>query len=100
MVSARRKEHEYFATSPDYGYLSSKMGSEYLAKLLSKHLESVIMARIPSITSLINKSIDELESEMDHFGRPIAVDTGAQLNIILELCRAFDRIFKEQLDGG
>lgn len=36
MVLARRKEREYFATSPDYGHLSSKMGSEYLAKLLSK----------------------------------------------------------------
>lgn len=41
-----------------------------------QHLESVIRARIPSITSLINKSIDELESEMDHLGRPIAVDAG------------------------
>ncbi|KAI5647567.1 hypothetical protein M9H77_33572 [Catharanthus roseus] len=100
MIAARRREREYFATSPDYGHLASKMGSEYLAKLLSKHLESVIRARIPSITSLINKSIEELESEMDHLGRPIAVDAGAQLYTILELCRAFDKIFKEHLDGG
>lgn len=100
MVVARHKEREYFATSPDYGHLANKMGSEYLAKLLSKHLESVIRARIPSITSLINKSIEELESEMNHLGRPIALDAGAQLYTILELCRAFERIFKEHLDGG
>ncbi|MCD7458633.1 Dynamin- protein 1E [Datura stramonium] len=100
MIYARRKEREYFATSPEYGHLASKMGSEYLAKLLSKHLEQFIKARIPSITSLINKSIDELESELDHLGRPIAVDAGAQLYTILELCRAFDKIFKEHLDGG
>ncbi|KAH7668661.1 Dynamin protein [Dioscorea alata] len=100
MIVARKKEREYFATSPDYSHLASKMGSEYLAKLLSKHLEAVIKARIPSITSLINKSIDELESEMDHLGRPIAVDAGAQLYTILELCRAFERIFREHLDGG
>ncbi|CDP09371.1 unnamed protein product [Coffea canephora] len=100
MIAARRREREYFATSPDYGHLASKMGSEYLAKLLSRHLESVIKARIPSITSLINKSIEELESEMDHLGRPIAVDAGAQLYTILELCRAFDKIFKEHLEGG
>ncbi|KAG6749222.1 hypothetical protein POTOM_046265 [Populus tomentosa] len=100
MIVARRKEREYFATSPDYGHLANKMGSEYLAKLLSKHLESAIRARIPSITSLINKTIDELESEMDHLGRPIAVDAGAQLYTILELCRAFDKVFKEHLDGG
>lgn len=100
MMSARRREREYFATSPDYGHLASKMGSEYLAKLLSMHLESVIKARIPSITSMINKSIDELESELDYLGRPIAVDAGAQLYTILELCRAFDKVFKEHLDGG
>ncbi|KAG6434507.1 hypothetical protein SASPL_106144 [Salvia splendens] len=107
MMAARHKEREYFATSPDYGHLAGKMGSEYLAKLLSRHLESVIRARIPSITSLINKSIDELEAEMDHLGRPIALDAGhlmlafqAQLYTILELCRAFDKIFKEHLDGG
>ncbi|CAN1310302.1 Phragmoplastin DRP1E [Linum perenne] len=100
MIVARHKEREYFATSPEYSHLASKMGSEYLAKLLSKHLESVIRSRIPSITSMINKTIEELESEMDHLGRPIAVDAGAQLYMILELCRAFERIFREHLDGG
>lgn len=48
-----------------------------------QHLEAVIRARIPSITSLINKSIDELESEMDHLGRPIAVDAGVGHSYLL-----------------
>ncbi|KAK6146702.1 hypothetical protein DH2020_020571 [Rehmannia glutinosa] len=60
MGSARQKEREYFESSPEYGHLAHKMGSEYLAKLLSQ----------------------------------------AQLYTILEMCRAFDRIFKEHLDGG
>ncbi|KAL8268469.1 hypothetical protein R6Q59_002267 [Mikania micrantha] len=100
MIYARRKEREYFATSPDYGHLANKMGSEYLAKLISQHLESVIKAKIPGIISLINKGIDEMEAGLDHLGRPIAIDAGAQLYTILELCRAFDKIFKEHLDGG
>ncbi|XWS22884.1 hypothetical protein CRYUN_Cryun29cG0074300 [Craigia yunnanensis] len=100
MIVARRKECEYFETSPDYGHLANKMGSEYLAKLLSKHLELVIRQRIPSIIALINKTIDELNAELDRIGRPIAADGGAQLYMILELCRAFDRVFKEHLDGG
>ncbi|KAH0642945.1 hypothetical protein KY289_033919 [Solanum tuberosum] len=100
MVVARRKECEFFATSPEYGHLANRMGSEYLAKLLSKHLESVIKARVPAILSLINTSIDELEAEMSYLGRPVAIDASAQLYAILELCRAFDRIFKEHLEGG
>ncbi|KAF3449505.1 hypothetical protein FNV43_RR10233 [Rhamnella rubrinervis] len=100
MIAARQREREFFASNPDYGHLASKMGSEYLAKLLSKHLESVIKARIPGIASSINKSIDELEAELDFLGRPVAIDAGAQLYTILELCRAFDRVFNEHLDGG
>lgn len=100
MVVARRKEREFFATSPEYGHLANRMGSEYLAKLLSKHLESVIKARVPAILTLINTSIDELEAEMSYLGKPVAIDASAQLYTILELCRAFDRIFKEHLEGG
>jgi replication fork clamp-binding protein CrfC len=38
MIAARRRERDYFAQSPDYGHLASRMGSEYLGKLLSKVL--------------------------------------------------------------
>lgn len=36
MIAARQKEREYFESSPEYGHLAHKMGSEYLAKLLSQ----------------------------------------------------------------
>ena len=39
----------------------------------------MIKSRIPSITSLINKTIDELESEMNQLGRPIALDAGVRI---------------------
>lgn len=100
MIAARRREREYFHSSPDYGHLQSKMGSEYLGRVLSKHLEAVIRSRIPSILAMINKTIDDIEAELNQIGRPLANDAGAQLYTILELCRAFDRIFKEHLDGS
>ncbi|XP_004508991.1 phragmoplastin DRP1E-like [Cicer arietinum] len=100
MIAARQREREFFTSNSDYAHLASKMGSEYLARILSKHLESVIRARIPAIASFINRSIDDLEAELAHLGRPVSVDAGAQLYTILELCRAFDRVFKEHLDGG
>ena len=47
--------------------------------VLFQHLEAVIRARIPSIISLINKNIDELEAELDRLGRPIGVDAGVSM---------------------
>lgn len=36
MIAARRREREYFQSSPEYGHLASRMGSEHLGKMLSK----------------------------------------------------------------
>ncbi|KAF9597561.1 hypothetical protein IFM89_019575, partial [Coptis chinensis] len=43
-------------------------------------LEALLLGTIPNITSLINKTIDELESEIDHLSRPIALDAGEMGN--------------------
>lgn len=47
----------------------------------------------------MNNNIDELEKELLMIGRPITGDSGAQLYLVLEMCRAFNDIFKEHLDG-
>uniref|UniRef100_A0A6N2MZI2 Dynamin-type G domain-containing protein n=1 Tax=Salix viminalis TaxID=40686 RepID=A0A6N2MZI2_SALVM len=99
MIAARRREREYFQNSPEYGHLASRMGSEHLGKLLSKHLEQVIKSRIPGLQSLISKTINELETELSRLGRPVATDAGGKLYMIMEICRSFDQIFKEHLDG-
>ncbi|KAK2993874.1 hypothetical protein RJ640_003986 [Escallonia rubra] len=99
MIAARRREREYFSSTPEYKHLSHRMGSEHLGKVLSKHLESVIKSRIPGLQSLINKTIIELETELSRLGKPIATDAGGKLYMIMEICRIFDQIFKEHLDG-
>ncbi|KAI3888467.1 hypothetical protein MKX03_015097, partial [Papaver bracteatum] len=99
MIAARRREKEYFMNSPEYKHLADRMGSEHLGKVLSKHLETVIKSRIPGIQSLINKSIADLELELGRLGKPIAADAGGKLYLIMEICRVFDQIYKEHLDG-
>ncbi|GMH21748.1 hypothetical protein Nepgr_023590 [Nepenthes gracilis] len=99
MIAARRKEREFWANSPEYKHLAQRMGSEYLAKMLSKHLENVIKSRIPGLQSLISKTIVELETELNRLGKPVATDAGGKLYMIMEICRGFDQIFKEHLDG-
>lgn len=51
MIIARKKEREYFETSPEYGHLAHKMGSEYLAKLLSQVFIPIFLI---SILVLVN----------------------------------------------
>ncbi|WMV30969.1 hypothetical protein MTR67_024354 [Solanum verrucosum] len=126
MIAARRREKEYFSSTPEYRHLANRMGSEHLGKVLSKHLESVIKSRIPGLQSLINKTIIELETELSRLGKPIATDAGSveyefafvallsvnhmscpcfacsdqgKLYMIMEICRSFDGNFKEHLDG-
>ncbi|CAL9132575.1 GED [Musa troglodytarum] len=99
MIAARRRERDYFASTPEYKHLAHRMGSEHLGKVLSKHLEQVIKSRIPGIQSLISKTIAELEGELSRLGKPIAADAGGKLYAIMEICRIFDQIYKEHLDG-
>ncbi|NP_001311837.1 dynamin-related protein 5A [Nicotiana tabacum] len=99
MIAARRREKEYFSSTPEYRHMANRMGSEHLGKVMSKHLESVIKSRIPGLQSLISKTIIELETELSRLGKPIATDAGGKLYMIMEVCRTFDGIFKEHLDG-
>ncbi|WVZ12948.1 hypothetical protein V8G54_017478 [Vigna mungo] len=99
MIAARRREREYFSNTPEYKHLAHRMGSEHLAKMLSKQLEAVIKSKIPGIQSLISKTIAELEAELSRLGKPVAADEGGKLYSIMEICRSFDQIFKEHLDG-
>ncbi|KAF7826181.1 dynamin-related protein 5A-like [Senna tora] len=99
MIAARRRENDYFSSTPEYRHLASRMGSVHLGKVLSKHLETVIKSRIPGLQSLISKTIGELESELNRLGRPIAADTGGKLYMVMEICRTFDQIYKDHLDG-
>ena len=57
IVAARRKEREYFQSSPDYGHLASRMGSEYLAKLLSKVSMPSILLRLALLWALNIKGL-------------------------------------------
>ncbi|PRQ17402.1 putative dynamin central domain, dynamin, GTPase domain, GTPase effector domain, Dynamin superfamily [Rosa chinensis] len=99
MIAARRREREYFSGTPEYKHLAHRMGSEYLAKMLSQHLETVIKTKIPGIWSLINETIIELETELSHLGKPTATDDVGKLYAIMDICRLFDEVYKEHLDG-
>lgn len=59
-------------------FLLSRCGHYSVLQILVnvQHLEQVIKSRIPGIQSLINKTIAELEGELNRLGKPIAADAG------------------------
>lgn len=46
-----------------------------------QHLEAVIRAKIPSIVAMINKTIDEIEAQLDKLGRPVGGDAGVRTTV-------------------
>lgn len=53
--------------------------SNCICHVVVQHLEAVIKARIPSIQAMINKSIDEIELELNQIGRPLTNDAGVRI---------------------
>lgn len=61
--------------------------------LFIQHLEAVIRAKIPSIIAMINKTIDEIEAQLDRLGRPIGGDAGVRITVFFnDLCYVVARI--------
>ncbi|KAF3448717.1 hypothetical protein FNV43_RR09430 [Rhamnella rubrinervis] len=58
MFAARRRERDYFTSTPEYKHLAHRMG----------------------IQSLIGKTISDLDSELARLGKPIAADAGLLRN--------------------
>lgn len=63
---------------------------------LYQHLETVIKQKLPSIVALINKSIDEINAELDRIGRPIAVDSGVRF---LPICNRYYELHQDRTDS-
>lgn len=68
--------------------------------LFIQHLEAVIRAKIPSIIAMINKTIDEIEAQLDRLGRPIGGDAGVRITVFFnDLCYAVMRIIHMHCRG-
>mmetsp|Transcript_7648 Transcript_7648/g.28161 ORF Transcript_7648/g.28161 Transcript_7648/m.28161 type:complete len:614 (-) Transcript_7648:640-2481(-) len=102
MVTARRKEKEYFETHPQYKDISFRMGTAFLAKSLGDHLLAVIKEKVPMITNLVNTQAEELEKQIAGMGQPLPKTRGGMMNMALEMCRKFEKSFGDKIDkeGG
>lgn len=99
MNDARRKEMEFFEGSSDYKGLRN-IGTSYLSTDLSEKLIASVRRQLPNISGFLNKSILDLNRELDSMGGPAATGRGEMVHAVLTLARRFETAFAKHIDGG
>lgn len=99
MNDARRKELEFFESTTDYKGLRN-VGTGYLATDLSEKLVASVRRQLPNISGFLNKSIMDLNRELDTMGGPAASGRGEMVHAVLTLARKFETAFGKLIDGG
>lgn len=99
MQDARRRELDFFQKSRDYGQLKN-IGTGHLSTELSERLISSVRRQLPNISGFVNKSIMELQRELEAMGGPAATSRGEMIHLVLTLCRKFETAFSKLIDGG
>ena len=99
MSQARAKELEFFRESNDYKDLGN-VGTEYLSKDLSEKLISSVRRQLPNISGFLNKSIMDLNKEVEALGGPAASGRGEMVHAVLTIARKFETAFGKLIDGG
>ena len=84
MAEARRKELDFFRSSPHYGSLKN-VGTGFLSSKLSTHLIGAIRKQLPVIQHSINDGIIGLERELEALGGPAVTTRGAMVHLSLQV---------------
>jgi len=98
MGSARSREMQFFNNS-DYAGLRN-VGTEHLSNDLSDKLIQSVRRQLPNISGFLNKSIMDLNKDLDAMGGPTANGRGEMVHAVLTLARKFETAFGKLIDGG
>lgn len=99
MRAARSKEMDFFNSSKDYAGLRN-VGTDHLSHDLSDKLIASVRRQLPNISGFLNKSIMDLNKELEAMGGPAASGRGEMVHAVLTLARKFETAFGKLIDGG
>ena len=99
MSNARSKELEFFHKTRDYAGLRN-IGTGFLSTELSEKLIASVRRQLPNISGFVNKSIMDLQRELEAMGGPAANSRGEMVHLVLTLCRKFETAYAKLIDGG
>jgi hypothetical protein len=99
MDSARGRELQFFHGRPDYVGLKN-VGTGYLSTELSDKLIASVRRQLPNISGFVNKSVMDLQKELEAMGGPAATSRGEMIHLVLTMCRKFEVAYTKLIDGG
>ncbi|KAI8114157.1 hypothetical protein M9434_002283 [Picochlorum sp. BPE23] len=99
MNRARAKEMEFFKGKDEYRSMEN-VGTDYLSCDLSEKLIASVRRQLPNISGFLNKSIMDLNKELEGLGGPAATGRGEMVHAVLTIARKFETAFAKLIDGG
>jgi GTPase SAR1 family protein len=99
MDQARAKELEFFQEKDEYRNFKN-VGTGYLSSDLSDKLVASVRRQLPNISGFLNKSIMDLNKEVNALGGPSANGRGEMVHAVLTIARKFETQFGKLIEGG
>jgi len=96
---ALKSEKTYFLNHPLYRGIASRLGTEYLSKLLNRLLMSHIKDSLPELKAKITSMMNTAQSEMESYGDPMYEGKGSMGAALLNVIHKFSEDYCNAIDG-
>lgn len=96
---ALKSEKTYFLNHPLYRGIASRLGTEYLSKLLNRLLMSHIKDSLPELKAKITSMMNTAQTEMETYGEPMYEGKGSMGAALLNVIHKFSEDYCNAIDG-
>lgn len=99
LSDALQAEREFFRMHPAYRNMSTRCGTQYLAKTLNTTLMAHIRERLPDIKARLNTLMGQTQQELASYGDVKFTGKEHRGSLILQLMTRFASTFISSIDG-
>lgn len=99
LSEALQAEREFFRMHPAYRNMSTRCGTQYLAKTLNTTLMGHIRERLPDIKARLNTLMGQTQQELASYGDVKFTGKEHRGSLILQLMTRFATMFISSIDG-
>jgi dynamin 1-like protein len=101
MEEARRREREFFMSSPHYSGIADWNGSEYLCQRLGDHLKALISESLPDLRTRVKTQLEDLRAKLRSYGEQVSPEASrvVALDAISRYMEAYEDLLRGEPGG-